>query len=106
MKSIVPGPHPRIPLDSYLVGLQANRITDQDDFAITHLRFCFRLMTPSCAPGEFLLHDEPTCEIDRMSEEQNGEFAGLVNIVGSDDDYDQQSNLIVILMTIMISNAI
>ena len=70
VQSVVPGPHqPRVPLDTYLVGVKGVRVSTEEDFAITHLRFCFRLMTPSCAGNLFVSPGgDVKCEIDTAAD--------------------------------------
>lgn len=86
-KSIVPGPHTRIPLDSCLVGITGNIVTTGGDFAITHLRFIFRQMLPS---SDFLINSEKKCERhmpfsngSRLSPDSYDDYYD-----DDDDDYD------------------
>ena len=65
LTSFAPAPHARIPLDAILVGLSGTRVIINNSYAITNLRFCFRMMTPG---STFLITNEKKCEIDLLIE--------------------------------------
>ena len=92
--SVASAPHERIPLDTILVGVSGTRIDDQNNYAITHLRFCFRLMTPS---SSFLISSEKKCEINTMGAHELGQGDRLDDwsedeSEDEDEDYDQMYN--------------
>merc|ERR550534_685507 len=80
LSSIAPSPHERIPLDSILVGVSGTRVYDQDDYAITHVSFIFRLMVPSSL---FLITKEKK-SVRRALVKQNP--------ADNDDDDDSESD--------------